>query len=668
MRFARSVRIPACYVALRGVKASALNQLEFSLRLLNAPRSARKDACAPSDKAQNDNARYMLTTGKILDWRYHIREQIGSGGFGAVYLAEDARFSGKNLVAVKEIQPRSETEAKSLRLEADLLYNLNHPNLPKVSNCFQEDGAYFIVMDYITGEDLAEMLKRGKRFETAEVLRIADTVLDALEYLHSFPIFHRDIKPHNIKIDETGKIFLLDFGTAKGNLEAETHTKPGQSITGFTPFYAPLEQVLRVDTNSYLILKAEHDVQLQRFLDYRTDARSDIYGLAATLFHLLSGVSPANATSTFRARALWSNQSDPLPALSNLKPEIPAHLSQILQKALAIEPANRFQTAREFRNALQQNSFSSDEIQNLVGATQASPFIFENNSAGKITGAATEVLTQDKAESIAEILPPRATKPKSKKRLWAIGAAVLILLLLGIAGSGIWLLTTGDSAKKQETKPAATPDSAKMPEKTSEKTSEKSPENISENTPAPKPQFSRSVDYSLLVQKMRDGKKFQEPFESSGQEIFENGYRFQMRLMPSENGFLYLFNEGLNDKGEKVFQMIFPFTDENDGSAEIKAQQEIKTGWNQFGGKAGTENFWLIWRKEKLDMIEKVKDNAFSSDVGLVTDKVLERNLHGFLEENKKSETKTTKDVNKKLSKIEFNGDSAAYLLQLEHR
>jgi serine/threonine protein kinase len=594
----------------------------------------------------------MLTTGKILDGRYHIREQIGGGGFGAVYLAEDARFSGKNLVAVKKIQPRSEREAKALRLEADLLYNLNHPNLPKVSNCFQEDGAYFIVMDYITGEDLSEMLKRGKRFETAEVLGIADTVLDALEYLHSFPVFHRDIKPHNIKIDETGKIFLLDFGTAKGNLEDDTHTKAGQSVTGFTPFYAPLEQVLRVDTNSFLILQAEHEARLQRFLHYRTDERSDIYSLAATLFHLLSGRSPQNATSTFRARALWSNQPDPLPTLVNLNPAFPAHLSQNLQKALAVEPQQRFQTAREFRNALKQISFSSEETSDFDGETLPIPFNFENNFAKSITGAETEVLTQDKAKSISEILPTSKIEPNSKKKFWAIGAAILILFLLGIAGSGIWFLATGDSAKKQEMKPAATPEPSVMPEKTSE----------------PKQKISRSMNYSLLVQKMRDGKKFQEPFESSGQEIFENGYQFQVRLTPSENGFLYFFNEGLNDKGEKIFQMIYPFTDENDGSAEVKAQQEIKTGRNQFGGKAGTENFWIIWSKEKPEIIEKVKDNAFSSDVGLVTDKVLEQNLREFLFSSKNSETKTIKDVNKKLSKIEFDGDSVAYLLQLEHR
>ena len=103
-------------------------------------------------------------------------------------------------------------------------------------------------MDYISGEDLAVSLRKGKRFSVSEVFQIADKVLDALEYLHSSTIFHRDIKPHNIKIDANGKIYLLDFGTAKGNFDEATITRQkGQSITGYTPFYAPLEQVLRID-------------------------------------------------------------------------------------------------------------------------------------------------------------------------------------------------------------------------------------------------------------------------------------------------------------------------------------------------------------------------------------------------------------------------------------
>src|SRR5437762_2075962 len=239
----------------------------------------------------------MLQSGKILDGRYQVIKHIGGGGFGAVYLAEDMRFTGKNRIAIKQIIPRDEAAAKAQQHEADLLYNLSHPNLPKVSDYFREDGAYFIVMEYISGDDLAEILQVKKRFELNEALPIADAVLDAVAYLHSIPIYHRDIKPHNIKIDADGRIFLLDFGTAKTNVEEDIQARSGQSVTGFTPFYAPLEQVLRVDTNSFLILHAENAERVEKWLNYRTDARSDIYSLAATLFHLLSGNAPSAATS-----------------------------------------------------------------------------------------------------------------------------------------------------------------------------------------------------------------------------------------------------------------------------------------------------------------------------------------------------------------------------------
>lgn len=613
----------------------------------------------------------MLTVGNILDGRYHIRERVGDGGFGAVYLAEDVRFSGKNLVAVKEIRPRNEAEAKALKQEADLLYNLSHPNLPKVSNCFQENSAYFIVMDFVSGEDLAQMLNRGKRFTTAEVLRIADAVLDALEYLHSFPIFHRDIKPHNIKIDQTGKIFLLDFGTAKGNLEDNTHTRAGQSITGFTPFYAPLEQVLRIDTNSYFMLHADHSERLQTFSEYRTDERSDVYGLGATLYHLLSGDAPQSATSTFRARALWSNQTDPLPQLSDVNPSISPHISQSLQKALAIEPNERFQTVREFRDALKQNSFHTTTDKTLSFAdfakpdepfiSETAPSFVQNIPADFVpqTRAAFEIPVETTSPSISEFFPQNEPNPKSNKKYFAVLGAMAALFLLAVLGSGAWL-AKDKIFKKDVAKVESTPQV--NAQTTPQETPKQTETNVQSETSAP-----RTIDYSLLVQKMRDGKEYQTPFESSGQEIFENGYRFQMRLTPSENGFLYLFNEGLNEKGEKVFQIIFPTPTKNNGSAEVKAAQKIETAWNEFTGKAGTENFWIIWCNTKNESVEKARVNAFSN-VGAVTEKVSEQNLRKFLDEKKTNEIKNTKDVEKKLTKLEFNGDSAAYLMQLEHR
>ncbi len=315
----------------------------------------------------------MLTNGRILDGRYSVFKEIGSGGFGAVYLAEDMRFSGNNRVAIKKIPQIGEQHVKSFRLEADLLYNLKHPNLPKVSDCFQEDGANFIVMSYISGDDLAQLLGQGKHFSINEVLEIADKVLDALEYLHSFTIFHRDIKPHNIKIDTDGKIFLLDFGTAKGKFDETTLThQAGQSISGYTPFYAPLEQVLRIDPNSFFLLQSLDSPTVENFLNRKTDARSDIYSLGTTLYHLLTRFSPEKATSTIRAHAVWSGKPDTLEPIQNLNADVSDKLAEIIRRSVEIEPEKRFQTAAEFRQALNasQTEYMSAEtisMPNIIG-------------------------------------------------------------------------------------------------------------------------------------------------------------------------------------------------------------------------------------------------------------------------------------------------------------
>lgn len=605
----------------------------------------------------------MLTTGKRLDGRYVIREQIGSGGFGAVFLAEDARFNGKNLVAVKQILQTSEQIAKSFRREADLLYNLSHPNLPKVTNCFQEDGANYIVMDYISGEDLAQKLTKGKRFSLDETLKIADTVLDALEYLHSVGIFHRDIKPHNIKIDAGGRIYLLDFGTAKGSFDESKPTpEVGQSITGFTPFYAPLEQVLRVDPNSYLLLQSTGSPHLAQFLDKQTDQRSDIYTLGATLYHLLTGRSPEKATSTFRAFSVWSGKPDPLPQVQKLNTEVSPDFANVIYQSLALEPENRFQTAKEFRNALKNVRTTGHFLYDLDLTTNKTEVLNTSEPVLQRTHASPTApqIEQSAAESIPTVpkqiaqmetppfqiqKSPQNPPAKSKAALFG-GLTVGIIVLFSLIGLGTWLFLRTPAADE--------------PSDQSKQSS--SPEN-------PPPKTSRSLTYSLLVQKMRDGKKYQEPFESSGQEIFENGYQFQMRFTtPSDKGYFYVFAEGLNDKNEKVFNIIFPTPKRNAGKSEVSTNRSYETGWNEFGGTAGTENFWIVWSKDEPEAAEKARENAFQSDTGEITDKNLAANLKNYLEKNKADKANASKDTDKKLTKVEFGGDSTAYLMQLEHR
>ncbi|CAN5808696.1 hypothetical protein BH20ACI4_BH20ACI4_31880 [soil metagenome] len=581
----------------------------------------------------------MLTNGRTLDGRYSVFREIGSGGFGAVYLAEDTRFSGNNRVAIKKIQQIGEQHAKSFRREADLLYNLSHPNLPKVTDCFQEDGANFIVMDYISGDDLAVRLSNGARFSIEDVLQIADKILDALEYLHSFTIFHRDIKPHNIKIDTDGKIFLLDFGTAKGTFDETTLTnQTGQSISGYTPFYAPLEQVLRIDPNSFFLLQSLNAPEMESFLNRKTDARSDIYSLGKTLYQLLTRFSPESATATIRAHAIWSGKPDTLEPIQNLNADISDNLAKVIHRSVEIEPEQRFQTAAEFRHAL--NGLDTGNM----SAKTSSLTDFSVPPTVSVDAQSTDnFLASENFVSIptdinfAERLgkPP---EPKSKTALY-IGILSLVFILGSAGILAAWLVL--------REKPG---------------TDRNSVVKTQANT------FSNNLSYSLLVQKMRDGKEFQEPFESSGQEIFENGYRFQMRFTPSEDGFLYIFAEGLNAKNVKKFNIIFPTPQRNDGKPEVTANRRYETGWNQFGGTAGTEKLWIIWNKEPFDIAEKSRKNAFLSNMGELTDKSLATELQNYLETGNEVKPAVSKNSEKKLTRVEFNGDSIAYLIELEHR
>ena len=231
-----------------------------------------------------------------MQGRYRIIRQLGQGGMGAVYEAVDERLD--TTVALKETLFTDEKLRKQFEREARLLARMHHQALPRVSDHFNEDNGQFLVMQYVAGEDLSVMLtQKNGPFPQAEVLRWADQLCDALDYLHTQDpqIIHRDIKPQNLKLTARGQIVLLDFGLAKGSAGQMSVVTTSASIFGYTPNYAPLEQVQGLGT----------------------DPRSDIYALAATLFHLVTNVKPPDALS--RASAIVNGLPDPLP-LANQVP------------------------------------------------------------------------------------------------------------------------------------------------------------------------------------------------------------------------------------------------------------------------------------------------------------------------------------------------------------
>jgi serine/threonine-protein kinase len=250
--------------------------------------------------------------------RYYITRVIKAGGQGSVFetIGEDAK-----VYAVKEMidnftNPKERVEAVDrFEAEAKMLRRLSHPRIPKVYADFKDEGRQYLAMEFVRGEDLEEVIRKHPGgLAEQQVLEWADEICDVLGYLHNHkpePIIFRDMKPSNVMIEPDGKVKLIDFGIAKVFQRTERGTQIG------TPGYAPPEQYQGLAT-----------------------VESDIYALAATLHHMLTGRDP-------RDEPPFS-----FPPVYGLKPMISKRTSEALQKALQMNPDDRFQSIGDFREAL----------------------------------------------------------------------------------------------------------------------------------------------------------------------------------------------------------------------------------------------------------------------------------------------------------------------------
>ncbi len=263
----------------------------------------------------------ILERGALLNNRYRIVEILGQGGMGSVYRAVDENLGVE--VAVKDNLFTTEEYARQFRREAVILASLRHPNLPRVTDHFVIEGqGQYLVMDYIEGEDLRQRMDRVGLISDEEVVFIGAAICDALTYLSSRnpSIVHRDIKPGNVKITPQGQIFLVDFGLAKVVQGSQATTTGARAMT---PGYSPPEQ----------------------YGTARTDQRSDVFSLGATLYAALTGGIPEDAL----ARAM--EQVDLTP-IRKLNPRVSRRLAGVIEKSISVRPDDRFQDAEEFKQSL----------------------------------------------------------------------------------------------------------------------------------------------------------------------------------------------------------------------------------------------------------------------------------------------------------------------------
>jgi serine/threonine protein kinase len=324
----------------------------------------------------------------VVNKRYIIKEKLGEGGMGQVYLAFDKEL--KRTIALKEAFESTDSEVlKIAEKEAQTLANLKHTNLPIVYDYFVENNKQYIVMEYISGKNLHEIMQENPAFFTDEKnAEIMKTMLDVLEFLHNHqpPIVHRDIKPLNIKIAENGVLYLLDFGLVKNSILKGNTTL--SKFFGFSENFSPLEQKSGEITSK----------------------EADIYSLCATLYYLYTKTKPSDSMK--RANELSKSNPDPLKSVQIFNQNMPPRIAQMIMEGLKLHKENRPQDISILRDILT-GSFTAyhENPFGESGYQQSSSFRINLNSIPP-----TEV---------------QVNQPKSKR--WVVYAILTVILISGFS-------------------------------------------------------------------------------------------------------------------------------------------------------------------------------------------------------------------------------------------
>ena len=281
----------------------------------------------------------MLTKGQKINDRYEIIKTIGEGGMANVYLAEDTILERK--VAIKVLRGDLSNDEKFIRRfkrEALSVSNLSHPNIVEVYDVGEEDGNYYIVMEYIEGKTLKQLLQKRGALTLTEVIDIMSQLTDGLAHAHEAYIIHRDIKPQNIMIEDNGRIKITDFGIAMA-----------------------LNSTQLTQTNS--VMGSVHYLPPEQANGKGSTVKSDIYSLGILMYELLTGSVPFKGDTA--VEIALKHMKEKIPSVRKQNPTIPQSVENIILKATAKNPKNRYDSVREMYNDLQ-TALERDNEKRLV--------------------------------------------------------------------------------------------------------------------------------------------------------------------------------------------------------------------------------------------------------------------------------------------------------------
>jgi len=581
----------------------------------------------PSDP-QNDSATLIHASlsagaslvGNELNGRYLIEGELKRGGFGIVYLARDLQLHSRPVVikVLLEDAYKSEYVVLKFRQEIEALSRIDHPGVVGIIDSGElADGKPFIAMQYVDGSTLRSLMKpEGMDLEkSADIIRQIGRALTAA---HDKGIFHRDLKPENVMLQELGhgeqQVKVIDFGIAKIKDSLVAQNTDTNISAGTVSYMAP-----------------------EQLSGRPVSTATDVYALGEIAYEMLTGRKPFNPETGFELLEMQRAGVRINPV--DLRPGLPAAAQTSILRALSFEPDRRYTRARDFGDELSRGlkgaATTSESIANQTAEprpTELTPLANNPAVITEKTVAATFPVVQAPKGGVDS-----ANRRPEKPTRGTIGFVVVgIVFLLLAVGGWYWY------KKNARTSSAETTSTSLVAE--------------------------RNLNYWLTVQKMRDGRPEQDEFESSGREIFGNGWKFIMNISTPQAGYLYLLNEGPAAGGTTTLNVLFPAPSTNSGASYVVANQQIKTGWMQFDENQGTEKFWLVWAASPVLELEAVKGAVNEKDKGTINDRSQAKAVRDFLITHYLStKPELEKDKLKKQTNVKAKGDVVVSFVELEH-
>ena len=539
----------------------------------------------------------MLSPGSRVG-RYVVREQLGAGGMGEVYSAHDPTLN--RLVALKVVKAGAQLDKldERFRREAWAASSLNHPNILTIYELGETNGTRFIASELVEGQTLRQILKaRPGRLPFREVLDISQQIASALSAAHAAGIVHRDIKPENVMVRPDGYVKVLDFGLAK--------LAPTADLAHDTPTALMTAPGVLLGTVLYMAPEQVRGLPV--------DARADVWAFGCVLYEMVTGQSPFIGKTTADILAAVLDREPVAPV--SLRTDVPTGLVAIIARALAKDPAERFQT--------------------MVDVGEALRAVGRGLDAQIVSGGHPELETAAvDAPSADASLPGATTDAKVGRSRRA--------MLTGLATVGIGVVLTAWALRGTGTEaPPASP-----------------------ATPIAVPP-AQTLRVWLTVQKMQDGQPFQDEFLSSGAHVFGDGWKFRLNASSPDRAAFYVVNKGPGPGGSRTLHLLFPTPRINAGSALLTASVPMQTQWYVFTKDQGTENLWLVASHEPVPALEAVKSVVNPQDAGLISDEAqlsAIRTLFGRV-----SRPSVEKDDESEQTILRSSDPILVYLMKLKH-